>query len=125
MPEITGDTAKGRSMSVSSVPLPGNWNFAIAQLAARPKARFSGTAMAAVSSVSRIAAHASGSRRAVTYAPRPFSRAWAKTAASGSTRKTARNTTATTSRAARTMGGSVGGRLTRVPRAGSPTTAAG
>ena len=125
MPEITGETAKGRSMRVSSVPLPGNSNFAIAQLAARPKTRFSGTATAAVSSVSRIAAHASGSRKAATYAAKPFSSAWAKTATSGSTRNTARNTTATASSAARTTGGSVRARLTPAPRGGWPTTGGG
>ena len=41
--------------------LPWNSNFAIAQAAATPKSRFSGTAIAATRSVSRIAASASGS----------------------------------------------------------------
>ena len=37
MPEITGETPKGRSMSVMSAFLPGNSNFAMAQAAATPK----------------------------------------------------------------------------------------
>ena len=41
--------------------MPLNSNLAIAQAAARPKTRLSGTAIAATSSVSRIAASASGS----------------------------------------------------------------
>ena len=60
-PEITGETANGRSISVISRLLPRNSNLAIAQAAARPKTRLSGTAIAATSSVSRIAASASGS----------------------------------------------------------------
>src|SRR4029077_2591449 len=61
-PEITGETEKGRSINVMRKLLPGNWNFAMAQAAAIPKIRFSGTAMAAAVKVSQIAAAASGSR---------------------------------------------------------------
>ncbi len=62
MPAMTGDTAKGRSMSVISAFLPRKSNFAMAQDAARPNARFAGTATAAVSSVRRRAFMAIGSR---------------------------------------------------------------
>ncbi len=48
-------------MSVLSTLLPGNSNLAMAQEAARPNKKLAGTAMAATSSVSRIAASASGS----------------------------------------------------------------
>ena len=64
MPEITGETAIGRSMSVISRCFPGNSNFAIAQAAAMPKARLSGTAMPAVMRVSLIADRVSGSAMA-------------------------------------------------------------
>ena len=63
MPETTGDTEKGRSISVVRKALPGNSYLAIAQAAATPKTRLSGTAMAATSSVSRIAESVSGSAR--------------------------------------------------------------
>ena len=46
-PEITGDTANGRSISVISTLLPRKSNLAIAQAAARPNTRFSGTQIAA------------------------------------------------------------------------------
>ncbi len=51
MPEITGETANGRSISVVSRFLPRKSNCAIAHDAARPKTMLSGTAIAAVSSV--------------------------------------------------------------------------
>ncbi len=60
-PEITGDTANGRSISVISTLLPRNSNLAMAQAAATPNTRFAGTAMAATSRVSCMAATASGS----------------------------------------------------------------
>ncbi len=63
-PATTGDTEKGRSISVMRRLLPRNWNFAIAQAAATPKTRFSGTAIAATVSVKPIAARASGSSKA-------------------------------------------------------------
>ncbi len=49
-------------MSVVSRLFPANLNLAIAQAAQMPKRTLAGTAMATVSSVSRIAARASGSR---------------------------------------------------------------
>ena len=51
-PETTGDTANGRSISVSRNDLPLKSNLAIAHAAAMPKTRFAGTAIAATSSVS-------------------------------------------------------------------------
>ena len=48
-------------MSVVSTLLPLNSNLAMAQEAASPKTRLAGTAIAATSSVSLIAASASGS----------------------------------------------------------------
>jgi hypothetical protein len=45
---MTGETAKGRSMSVMSRLLPGKVNFAMHHAAATPKTRLAGTAMAAV-----------------------------------------------------------------------------
>ncbi len=63
MPEITGDTASGRSMSVISTLLPRNSNLAIAQAAASPNTVLIGTTTAAVSSVRRMAASVSGSAK--------------------------------------------------------------
>ena len=60
-PEITGETEKGRSISVFSRLLPVNSNLAMAHDAASPKIRLAGTAMAATSKVSLMAATASGS----------------------------------------------------------------
>ena len=48
-------------MKVMSNCLPGKSNLVMAQAAAMPNTRLSGTAIAAVSSVSRIADSASGS----------------------------------------------------------------
>ena len=71
-PAITGETENGRSISVISTLLPRNSNLAIAQAAATPNTRFSGTAIAAASSVSRIAASASGSTIAREIDAQPF-----------------------------------------------------
>ena len=59
---MTGETEKGRSISVIRKLFPGKSNLAIAQAAAMPKTKLSGTAMAAAISVNWIAAAASGSR---------------------------------------------------------------
>ena len=72
MPEMTGDTANGRSISVVSRFLPRKSNLAIAQPAQTPNTRFNGTAIAAASSVSFSAAIASGCVIASTYAPQPL-----------------------------------------------------
>ena len=69
---MTGDTEKGRSISVVRNALPLNSNLAIAHAAATPKIRFSGTEIAATSSVSRIADCVSGSASAAPNAPNPF-----------------------------------------------------
>jgi len=66
IPEITGETAKGRSMRVMRAFFPGKSNLAMAQAAPRPKIRFRGTAMAAVSRVSFRAERARGSVTAST-----------------------------------------------------------
>ena len=55
MPETTGETENGRSISVMRNALPRNSYLATHQAAATPKTRLSGTAMAATISVSRIA----------------------------------------------------------------------
>ena len=60
-PEITGETEKGRSMSVLSTLLPANSNLAIAHEAASPNTTLAGTAIAATRRVSSMAASASGS----------------------------------------------------------------
>jgi hypothetical protein len=60
-PAMTGETLKGRSINVSSVPLPGKRYLAMSQQAATPNATLIGTEMAAVSRVSRIAEIVSGS----------------------------------------------------------------
>ena len=62
MPEITGDTANGRSMSVSAGSCRGKSNLRDRPAAQTPNTRLAGTAIAAASSVSRSAASASGSR---------------------------------------------------------------
>ena len=64
-PATTGETAKGRSMRVVRMFLPGNSNLAMAQAAATPKVRLSGTAMAAMSKVSRMAGRVSGVREGI------------------------------------------------------------
>ena len=60
-PEMTGETANGRSISVISRFLPRKSNLAIAHAAATPKTRLSGTAMAAVEQRQPDRASASGS----------------------------------------------------------------
>ena len=62
MPEITGETAKGRSIRVISTFLPRNSNLEMHQAAAIPNTRLIGTAMLAIRSVSLAALSASGSR---------------------------------------------------------------
>ena len=61
MPEITGDTANGRSISVISRFRPGKTNLEMHQAAATPNTRLIGTAIEAIRSVSRAALNASGS----------------------------------------------------------------
>ncbi len=59
-PAMTGEIANGMSISVINRLLPRNSNLAMAQAAAMPNSVFSGTTMAAVSSVSSIDASVSG-----------------------------------------------------------------
>jgi hypothetical protein len=59
--EMTGETAKGRSISVINSSRPGKRKRAIAQAAATPKMTFIGTAMSTTMNVSRSARNASGS----------------------------------------------------------------
>ena len=58
---MTGETAKGRSMSERSRFRPGKLNLAITQEAARPKTKFAANVTAAVIRVMRKADIASGS----------------------------------------------------------------
>ncbi len=62
MPEMTGDTASGRSMSVMRKLLPLNSNLAMDHPAANPKTVLIGTTTSAVIRVRRIAARVSGSK---------------------------------------------------------------
>jgi len=106
-PATTGDTENGRSISEISTCLPRNSNLAMAQAATTPNTRFNGTAMAATSSVSRIADHASGSTSAATYVCQPLRSASMNTIASGITRNSARNASTRPSSSQRTARGSV------------------
>src|SRR5262245_57963205 len=83
---MTGETENGRSMKVMSKLLPAKSNLAMAQEAARPNTRLSGTEIAATMSVKRIAASASGSRMAAKYGASPRASASVNTTRSGSTR---------------------------------------
>src|SRR5262245_37912655 len=83
---MTGETENGRSMKVMSRLLPAKSNLAMAQEAARPNSRLSGTEIPATMSVKRIAASASGSRMAEKYGPSPWASASVNTMRSGSTR---------------------------------------
>ena len=95
MPEITGETASGRSMSVIRKLLPRNSNFAMAQAAASPNSVFSGTTTAAAVSVRRIAAPVSGSVKLCEVGLEPFSSAMANTVASGANSSAARKASET------------------------------
>ena len=63
MPAITGETASGRSIRLTSA-LPRNSRSWQSPRGRDPEIRFSGTAVTVASSVSRMAASASGSLRA-------------------------------------------------------------
>jgi hypothetical protein len=65
-PEITGETANGRSIKESSRFRPRKLNFAMTQDAARPKMRLATRVTAAVVTVSRKADIASGTEMLVT-----------------------------------------------------------
>src|SRR5690242_18119750 len=108
-PAITGDTENGRSINVISTVLPRNSYLAIAQAAATPKATLAGTAVAATTKVSRIAANPSGSAMPATNAPAPLRNASVKTTATGNARKTVTNTSAIAMRITRAALGSAVG----------------
>jgi len=75
IPEITGETANGRSIRVVRTFFPGKSKRAMHQAAATPNTALIGTATAAMSSVSLAALSASGSVTAAQYAARPLDRA--------------------------------------------------
>src|SRR6266699_2283684 len=106
-PETTGETENGKSISVTKKLLPTKLNFPIAQAAATPKIRFSGTAMPAAISVNRIAASASGSCKLAKYTETPLASADANTTAKGMNRNTPRKRTAIVIRDQRTNAPSV------------------
>ena len=93
MPEITGDTANGRSISVISRLLPRKLELARSPSRARRRTRGSPARRSPPpSSVSSSAASASGSRdRRRRRRSSPFENASVNTAASGSARKRHRN----------------------------------
>ena len=104
-PAITGDTENGRSISVISTLLPRKSNLAIAQAAATPNTRLSGTAIAAVSSVSRIADERvglddapRGRRRGPSAAPRRTRTPAARTGRASGTRARRRSAAQRTQR---------------------------
>ena len=118
----------GRSIRVSSTPLPRNSNLAMHQAAATPKAAFSGTAIAATSRVSLIAETASGSRTEAMYLPIPLAKASWNTTNSGSSTSPAitaaeANTSSTANPGRRTL--EIGRAATVMPAPFSPATAAG
>src|SRR5690606_25988548 len=81
---------------------PAKRYFAMHHAAATPNTRLQGTEIAATSSVSLIAAIASGSLNVARAGPRPMLRACTKTAASGAMRKIAMTTTLSTISVTRT-----------------------
>src|ERR1700722_6341444 len=93
-PEMTGETAKGKSTSVNKRLRPVNWYLAMAQAAATPKMVLSGTAMTVVSSVSLIAAQMLGSVNELKYALTPWLKASTKTTTSGRIKNRNMNSTA-------------------------------
>ena len=88
-------TEKGRSINVISGVLKRNVNLAIAQAAATPKTALNGTAIAAISSVRRMAGQASGSAKLATDGARPLGQGLRKDVIGGANNSTA--STATTS----------------------------
>ena len=102
MPEITGDTANGRSISVVSRFLPGKSNFAIAQPAHTPNTRLAGTAIAAASSVRLQRGQGVGLADGRQIGAEPVESASMNTATSGRREKEARKSSATAVSAQRT-----------------------
>src|SRR6185295_1785927 len=109
---MTGDTENGRSISVVRKALPLNSNLAVAQAAATPNTRFSGTAMAATSKVSQIADSVSGSASVSQTLAGPRLKACSNTMISGSSRNTAMKMKAAAIRNQRASGCSLVGEVT-------------
>ena len=105
-PATTGLTLKGRSISVIRKALPRKSNLVTNQAAAMPKTAFSGTAIAVISRVRRIADCASRLARLATAAAQPRDRASAKTMTKGPPTSRARPPTATAIIAHRAAGDS-------------------
>ena len=112
-PATTGETENGRSINVIRKALPRKSNLAMAQAAAMPKTAFSGTAMAAVSRVSRIAERASGSCRVAAAKATPCFSASAKTAIRGANSSKVSRTSTTPISRRRSQSGSVVARRNR------------
>jgi hypothetical protein len=92
-PDITGETAKGKSINEVRMLLPLKLNFAISHDAAIPKIILQGTAIKAVNNVSFIAEKVSGSAIEFIYASHPFSNAFTNTNVSGTHTKIPMNKT--------------------------------
>ena len=73
-PDTTGETENGRSIKVTSAPLPRKRNFDTHQAAESPKAALIGTTIAATINVSAIAARASGSAERAQVTAETFAR---------------------------------------------------
>src|SRR6478609_9210886 len=82
-PEITGETLNGKSTMMTSTLLPKKSYLEMSQAAATPNTTFSGTAMLAVSSVSRMASSVSSWASAAQYGPAPLENAETNTVAIG------------------------------------------
>ena len=91
--------------------LPLNSNLAIAQAAATPNTKLSGTAMSAAINVNFMADKASASTSAEIYVSTPFRKASVKTAASGMNKNKLKNTSVVEMSAHRTQADSDVARL--------------
>src|SRR5947209_4730136 len=113
-PTITGETTNGRSISASTSLRPGTFPRTIASAQPTPKIVLSGTAIAAISSVSHSALIAAGVVIQPQAMPIPCSNVLNSTTPSGSSRISARYSSATV------RSDSVAGRLMRTARPQSP-----
>ena len=104
---MTGETAKGRSISDTNSDRPRNLNFVTSQAAETPKSVLSGTEMPAANKVSLIAESAASSCSEAKKTSQPLRKASTNTAASGRSRNKARNATAVPINSRRTRGDSV------------------
>ena len=90
-PAITGDTAKGRSISVTNKLLPLKSNLVIDQAAATPKIKFKGTTINVTNKVSLMAESASVSVTAFMKIEMPDEKASENIRISGNMRTNKRN----------------------------------